>query len=73
MEQEAKRTVLDVLDELDERVMKSDDARTYAIFVMGHALGLAARAGWTVAQLKRMGLVGRAPDTGFHGDDDGCS
>lgn len=52
-----KRTLLEVLDELDDLVRGSDEPKSWAIFAMGHAIGLAATTGWTVDELVRMGLV----------------
>lgn len=65
MHEQRKPTLLDTLDQLDELVVKSDEPKSWAIFVLGHAMGLAARAGWSVDELVKMGLVRSAePDDG---------
>lgn len=55
-------TLLGLLDELRERVLKSNDPKSWAMLAMGTTLGLALAAGWTVAELVAKGLIAKSSD-----------
>jgi lipopolysaccharide biosynthesis regulator YciM len=50
------RSLVEILNELDDVVVQSETPRETTIFILGHAMGLALRC-WTVEELVRMGLI----------------
>jgi hypothetical protein len=51
MKPRERRPAFEILEELSESVRASEAPRETALYVLGFAMGIALRAGWTLTEL----------------------